>query len=162
MKNRLLWLFNNISYIIAGAAGIIALLLTTVNVIARYVFSNSLAGVEEVVTICFCYMVFVGAAGAYKARMHYGVDLLVNLLPEKGKKILLFFSQVLIIAGLICLTWLSWKYAVTSIKRTTSYLRISYFWIDLSLVIGFGLMAIYSILDLFKVPYDIEKKEESE
>lgn len=160
MKKKALWLFNNIAYLIAGAAGIIGLLITAVNVVARYVFSHSIAGAEEVVIICFCYLVFVGAAAAYKAKMHYGVDVLVNLLPEKGKKGLLFVTRIIIIAGLLCLTYLSYKYAVSSIKRTTAYLRISYFWIDLSLVIGFGLMAVYSVLDLLRIDYSPEKEVE--
>lgn len=147
----LLWLYNNITYVIAGLAGILALILTVCNVFARYVLNSSYPGTEEYVMICFAYVVFLGAAAAYKAKMHYGIDVFINLCPEKIRKIVSVITQLLITVCMAYITYLAISYAFSSVRRTTSYARISYFWILLPMAVGFFLITLYSIENLVQL-----------
>lgn len=158
MLSALQWLYNNILYVIAGTAGVFACTITVCNVFARYILNNSYPGTEECVMICFAYVVFLGAAAAYREKMHYGIDVLVNLFPEKIKKGINIFTQILVSFSLIYITYLSFSYAISCINRTTSYARISYFWVILPMAVGFLFMTFYSFEDLIR---SIIKKERS-
>lgn len=88
------------------------------NVILRYVFHSGIAWSEEVARFLFIWMVFLGAIGALKDNQHLGVDLLVERLPLKVRKIVFVFSNVLVLYALWLILDGSWKLTLSSIEST--------------------------------------------
>lgn len=128
--------------------GSIFLTTTTVivimNVFTRYFLKFTFHWSEEIAVSAFVWTIFLGFAGAYKNRDLIGVELLVQLLPEKGRKIMEFFTSLLLTVLSAGMFYFSYKYVAGSTKITAA-LEISYKYINASLVIAFALATVYSI-----------------
>lgn len=149
------WAIGHFAEIIAGIGLTVMVSITAFNVLSRYVFSYSFGGVEEISMMGSAWCVFVGAAAAYKRRMHYGVDILISILPEKGKKAVNFIIDLLLFLCLGYITYLSYVFAMNAWVKPTPFLSIPYFYIDISATLGFGLMTIQSLKFLIE---DMKKR----
>ena len=161
VKKILKWLLYNFPTMIAGAAGILSLLLITVNVFGRYVLNYSIPGIDELVVICFSYLIFIGAASAYRAKMHYGIDVFINLLPERLQRVVEIITHIIIIVLAVSVVYLGISFANAAWKRTTIYWHIPYFFVDIPIAVGFLFILVYAGVDLYKLLFrpDEAKKE---
>ena len=155
MKNKitLKTILTNLDAIITATTLSICVVLVNANVIMRYFFNSPLRWAEEVVTSLFVWTVFIGSAYAYRKHSHLGVDILVNILPPKMKKVVKAAMSIVELLVLIMLTVISSQYVYHLIfNRTgklkvvmTDLLRIPKWWTGIAVPIGFGLSVIYSI-----------------
>ena len=160
MKNKitLKGILTNLDAIITGLTLSICVVLVNANVIMRYFFNNPIHWAEEVVTSLFVWTVFIGSAYAYRKHSHLGVDIFVNILPPKVKKVVKTVMSVVELLVLIMLTVISSQYVYHLIfNRTgklkivmTDLLRVPKWWTGIAVPIGFGLSVIYSIYFMVK------------
>ena len=139
-------ILKNLDAWFAGFMFAITMTLVIINVFSRYFFNAPIAWVEEVSTSCFVYTVFVGAAWCLRTRQHVGVDLLVDRLPEKGREIVHFLTDIVILVLNSYVTYLSVLFMRSSKVKTMPILKISVNYLYFALLLGFGLMAIYSLI----------------
>ncbi|MGI6030267.1 MAG: TRAP transporter small permease [Eubacteriales bacterium] len=132
--------------VIASICLIITILIVVVNVTCRYLLNITFQWAEELATICFVWVVFVGAASAYKHNLHVGIDVLVNLFHGKVRKGLTLFVDLVLILSNVLLTVLSAQFAIYGSVKPTGVLRIPYTYVNISATVGFGLMLIYSLV----------------
>ena len=159
LKKAFWWVVLELPTLIAGIAGFASLLLVTVNVIGRYAFRHSIPGIDELVVICFSYLVFVGAASAYRAKMHYGIDVFVNMLPPQGQRAMEIFTRILIAVLSCAVIYLDIHFANAAWTRTTTYWHIPYFYVDIPIAIGFVYILIYALMDLYKLIFKPEQAQ---
>jgi len=149
MKKKILWLISHIEEIISviGLSGM--LLFTIFNVIMRYAFDSPKGWATELAVICLVWATFPGAAACHKKNLHYGMDFLVNRLPERAQYRL---RQTLMGVCVILFTVLAYTALLFTIKatKTTSFFMISYRYINSSAIVGFVSMAFYSMLFFIK------------
>ncbi len=151
-------IFGNLDAIITCVTLTICVILVNVNVITRYFLKSPVVGAEEIVTNLFVWTVFIGSAYAHRKHSHLGVDILVNLLPGKSKKIVADIVFLIELAILIMLTIISAQYvyhlifnAAGKYKPVVSdVLRMPKWYTAIAVPIGFGLSVIFSLVDLFK------------
>ena len=74
-----------------------------------------------------------------------GVDLLVNKLPPKARSIAHLITDIIVLALNGYVTYLSYMFIVSSKVKTMPVLKISSVYLNAALILGFGLMAIYSL-----------------
>lgn len=139
-------ILKNLDAWFAGFMFAITMTLVIINVFSRYFFNAPIAWVEEVSTSCFVYTVFVGAAWCLRTRQHVGVDLLVDRLPEKGREIVHFLTDIVILVLNSYVTYLSVLFMRSSKVKTMPIMKISVNYLYFALLLGFGLMAIYSLI----------------
>ena len=144
MKN----LLKNFDGVIAGAMMIVTILLVIVNVITRKLFNYIIIWSEEIATSCFVYSVFIGAAYAYRKHQHVGVDLLVERLPAGARRVVPTNALLVIINGYI--TVLSVQFIQSSWIKRMPITKLPSSAVSTALVIGFGLMTIYSLVFFVK------------
>ena len=143
----------------------ITMVLVIINVFSRYFFNAPIAWVEEVATSCFVYTVFVGAAWCLRTRQHVGVDLLVDRLPEKAREVVHLLTDIVILVLNGYVTYLSVLFMRSSKVKTMPILKISSVWLNSALILGFGLMTIYSLMNLIRTirePADSKRGEAAE
>ena len=169
-------IFGNLDAIICGATLTACLILVNVNVIFRYFLNNPINWTDEVVTSLFVWTVFMGSAYAHRKHSHLGVDIVVNLIHGKAKRVIEFVMSLLTILVLALLTYISYQYVYNLIysrgvlKLTlTDTLRIPKWYTGIAVPLGFGLSLIYQIyfflrdeLHLFKAPAPAEDAETEE
>lgn len=145
----MLWfLIRNIEEIIGCIGMCVTILVVSVNVALRYLFSQSMSWTEEVAVIGFSCVIFLGSAAVYKRGVHVGIDFVVNCLPENIRRAIAFLTLVFLMVFNGWLTYLGWVYAVESWEKPTSILFIPYFFVNLPICLGFGSMTVYSVVKL--------------
>lgn len=148
-KKYLLWLAENWISLVSGLALAGACTITFVNMIVRRFFTNFvIIGGEELTTLFICWTVFVGAAQAYKEKMLFGIDVFLNLMGPKLRNVvgILIDIIVLLVSGYV--SYLGWTLANSAWIRTTANLSIPYFFVDIPICIGFGMICYYDLKDL--------------
>ena len=73
---------------IAGVTLGFLILITFVNVMARYIFNRPIYWGEEVQVICLIVVVFFGAGAGFRTGSHVAIDFLVEQFSEKVQKII--------------------------------------------------------------------------
>lgn len=85
-------------------------LLTFANVIFRYVFNDNILWALELTVFMFAWMVLVGASYGVKKHFHIGVDVIINLAPERLRKVYAMIAAACCLAFSILLLIGSWNY----------------------------------------------------
>ena len=146
LKERGKHILKNLDAYVAGVLFAITMVLVIMNVFTRYIFNFVLAWSEEVATSCFVYTVFIGAAWCLRTRQHVGVDLLVERLPGKAREVVHLLTDVVILVLNSYITYLAVLFMRSSKAKTMPIMKISVNYLYAALLIGFGLMAIYSLV----------------
>lgn len=114
-------------------------------VLSRYVVTTPAAWVEEVSSIAFAWLIFVGAAEVHRRRQQISVDIVTSLLPPAMRSALAVLVEVGVLGFCLFAAFLGAEQALASWDSYTSILRLP-LWINfLGLTVGFLLMAYRSI-----------------
>ena len=159
-------ILTNLDAIICGTTLTLCVILVNLNVVFRYFLNSPLKWADEVVTSLFVWTVFMGSAYAHRKHAHLGVDIVVNLIHGKSKDVIALIVDILEMAILLLLTYISaqyvanliWKRGIIfktvdgvfkyagQIKLTyTDTLRIPKWYTGIAVPLGFGLSFCYSV-----------------
>lgn len=94
---------NEFEIYIGAVIFILMTILLFVQVVTRYVLHRSFTWTEEISTIFFVWMVYLGVCSAVLRRKHLRIDAFVEAMPFKVKKVLLIISNIIFIAFLLYL-----------------------------------------------------------
>ena len=97
-KKNIVAFFNNIEFSISQVILWIFVVLTSIQVILRYIFNNPLDWPEELNQILLVWMTFIGSIGLSRKNLHLRVDIVDDFLP---KKILIFLRSFFNISTII-------------------------------------------------------------
>jgi C4-dicarboxylate transporter DctQ subunit len=73
--------------LIAGILGVMTLI-TFANVVTRYGFNQNILWALELTVFLFGWLVLLGASYAVKKGAHLGVDIVINMLPPKPRRLM--------------------------------------------------------------------------
>ncbi len=144
--------------IICGTALVTMITLVIINVFLRYLFSYTISWAEEVATICFVWCVFLGASATYKHKLDMGIDFFISRVPEK------FSSTVKICTGLLLLVINGYIFVMAIIftriawEKPTAVLGVSSSVVNSALIVGFGLVTLYTLQFLYRDVKSIERQ----
>lgn len=148
------WLAANFLELVACIAMVVAVSVTAFNSLSRYIFDYTFAGSSEVVALAFVWVIFPATAASYHKKMHYGIDLIVDRLPEKLQNIANLITSVLSLVIMCVCMWLALVLIAKVGAKFMPVTNISYFWYDLPAVIAFIYMAGSAALSIVE---DIQK-----
>ncbi|MBP3654840.1 MAG: TRAP transporter small permease [Oscillospiraceae bacterium] len=151
----------NLDAIITCVTLSLCTILVNANIFSRYLFNSPILWAEEVATSLFIWTVFVGSAYAYRTHAHLGVDILVKALPEKAKKGVNIVIDIIEIAVLLMLTYVSAQYVANSWTRVTDVLMMPRWYFSIAVPIGFGWSLLYAIYFFVQDLRGKGKEEES-
>lgn len=138
------WFITHIEEIVSASAIAMMVSAIFINVVLRYFFRRPTSWADELAIIGMAYVTFVGGAAAYKRNMHFGIDILVDRLPVKGKRLLRALMTLAFIVLFAFMTYLGYDLTIHA-KKTMIYSGWSYKYMDAALPLGFLSMTIYSI-----------------
>ena len=161
-KERFRHILKNLDAYFAGFMFAITLVLVVVNVFTRYIFNYIIPWGEEVATSCFVYTTFIGGAWCLRTRQLVGVDMLVERLPYKAARIVNCCTDAIILFLNAYLTKLSYQYTYKGRIKTMPITKVSSVYLNSAMIIGFGLMTIYSVYNLYKSIKAVNKAPEKE
>jgi TRAP-type C4-dicarboxylate transport system permease small subunit len=97
--------FIKIFFAVVYIATIIIPISMFLQVLARYFFKKPIAGIEELATAAFIWMVIFGSAILFKEKKHIIVDAFISKRSEKTKKNVELISNMLMMLILIILIY---------------------------------------------------------
>ena len=140
---------NNFELYLGSIFMIVTSVLVIMNVFTRYFLKFTYFWAEEIAVGAFVWVIFLGLANSYRTNSLIGVEVLVNLLPRKGRKVLDFITSLIIAVIAIAMLYFSFSYVIGS-KKITAALEVSYAYINSSIVLSFALITIYSLINTVK------------
>lgn len=84
-------------------------LLASAQIVFRYFLNFPLGWTEEVLRYLFIWLVYISISLGVKKRKHIKVDLILLLLPKKGKFIMSIFSNIMFILFAILISYYGYK-----------------------------------------------------
>ena len=146
---------RRVEVILGGAASAILLammLLTFVDVVARYVFNRPLSGAFEVTELMLVVLIFAGLPLVSYADEHALMDFVDRLLGARPQRLLERLVQAACAAVMFLLAWLVWLKAdrIWAYRDATDVLRIVYgpFVYFMAVMIGLaGLIHLYKVVE---------------
>ena len=151
---------NEFEIYVGAVLFVIMTILLFIQVITRYFFGQAVTWAEELSTILFVWMIYLGVAAAVLRRKHLKIDAFVETLPFKGKRVLMIISNIIflvfsiyiIIPMMNVVNNYAAKHAVSSILKIPK--DISY----IVMPMAFGLTAIRLVQEIIRLSR--EKEEE--
>lgn len=131
-----------------------------VNVFLRYLFNYSISWAEEVATICFVWLVFVGASATYKHKMDMGIDVLITKTPQKVEQAIRFAVRLILLALNGYIFYMAIVFTKIAWVKPTAVLGISSAAFNSALIVGFGLITFHTIKFLYRDIADYLSKGE--
>lgn len=119
---------GNIDTIIACVVLAVLVVLTFAGVIFRYVMSQPFTWLEEVQTSCMVWIVFAAAGPAFRAGNQVAIEMVYDMFPNVGKKVLNIFISVVVVIVLAYLFYQSIGFINIFLQsgRSTPMLKIPY------------------------------------
>lgn len=151
MINNFKRFLDNFEIVISATFLCITVLVVIVNVGMRYLLqSGGLYWAEEVSTTCFIWSVFIGAAAAYRYKMHIGLDFITRMGPLAFRKILAVIIDGLMVGINGYIVYLSTLFIQQNGLKRTPVLDIPAIYVNLALSTGFTLITLHALCFLYK------------
>lgn len=168
MKKNWLKIVCNLDLFLSSIALVVLTLVTAAAVFMRYVLKTPLLWQEEAQAFCQVWMIFLGASVAFRQGSIVAIEMLVDSLPEKGRKIVGYVVDIFVIFTLTFLLVKSQEYLTQVFGRTgrsTPILGIPYMTIYGIAPFGCALMILSYLLSkylpLFVKKIDIDISSET-
>jgi TRAP-type C4-dicarboxylate transport system permease small subunit len=148
MKNRISGWVRLLENAITFSALSILLFSVLLGVLTRYVTESPAVWTTELSGILFTWVVFIGAMMAYRDGKHIRITLLVDKMPSRARRTVLFAGDVIVIGFLSYTAILSVKMMMLGATRLSPVMRIPFSWVYLATVIAFSAMALSAVMRL--------------
>jgi len=125
--------------------------LAFVQVVLRYVFNRSFFWAEEVILFAFTWLIFVASVVNLERGAHFGVDVFVNFLPDRGRRAAQALAQVVIGVILCVFIWVGFRFAAGSWVQESEILRLPMTYLYLSLPIAASAMLLVVVRNLVRL-----------
>ena len=113
-----------------------------VSVVFRYVLNSPLAWTEELASLLFAWLTFVGAYVGIRSRSHISIDTLVVFLPDGARRALSRLVDVGVLLLLVVFAWQGFRLTLTTWDLEFPAMEISRGYLYASLPVAAFLMAL--------------------
>ena len=138
--------------ILVGAL-VAELIVQFVNVWSRYLANRPVNWTSDTATIALTLITFVGAAVAIRRGQTISLRFFLNVVNERFASAAESAGAWLTLGLAVLVLDESPRYLSDSLQFRTPVLQIQTFWISIWVVVGFGLIALYTVDDLLRRPW---------
>ncbi len=131
-----------------AASALTLFVVTFLQVVFRFVFKSPLAWSQDMIRLCFTYLVFIGAAYCVRERAHLNIDVVISSLKPKLRRALELLINLLLCGFFVFLIYYGFQFAVSGKTQLAPYLPIPMFYYYLSVPISAGLMLFYMLFQV--------------
>lgn len=121
-----------------------AVAVACLQVVMRYVFRSGLPWPEEVATWVFAWAVLLGMAVATGRDAHISIDVVLRMLPPRGRAVLGFCNRAVVAAASVVLLVHGWDYVQRAIAASPALqLPMKYFFLAVPVGAAFNLFFLF-------------------
>ena len=158
MMKKSSWFPSRFEEVLCAVLFAVMAVITFLNIISRYLLKYSFAFTEELVVSFFVWLTLLGTSIAFREQSHLGFSFLVDRLPQKIRRILLWVTAGLGAALFIFLIYFSMGQIgeEVSLGITSSGIGVPQWWYT----IGVPLFSALIVLRVFQGAYRAGRKLE--
>ena len=136
---------GKIEYFLVALMIAIMAIVNFLQVVFRYVIEGSLPWSEELLRFLFVWTTFLGAGIGVRKGAHLGLTIIVNNLPPKLKKFVVFVNYLICIvfSAIIGMLGLSIVSMQAEFNVRSSAMVIPMYWISLAIPVSFALIILH-------------------
>jgi len=116
----------------------------------RYVLNNPSPQLFELSIYCFVWVIYLGGALATRYNQHVRFDLIYRSLPEKARRVLEIFFDLLTNGVLLVLFYPAVRYTIEMYKIKASVLRVPWTFLLIVFPIFLALVLIHNFTNIVK------------
>jgi TRAP-type C4-dicarboxylate transport system permease small subunit len=136
-------------------------------VVCRYALALPFASGEEIARYLMVWCIFLGIIGATRKKAHVRVEAFVDFLPAAPRRFVIFISELITTVAFCALFYLALELIGRSmgpLAQKTPLTRLPYWYMYVSLALGFGLSALRSLQLIVKefIPHKIKAVDSEE
>ena len=79
--------------------------LTSINVVARYIFNYGLVWSDELVRYSLLWITFIGSAVLVRYKQHLAIDIFEKTMPHRVRAVAYYFTHVIILCVAVIFIW---------------------------------------------------------
>ena len=128
-------------FMVMGSAILIQIILRTMG--------QSMIAMEDIALFGFFWLVFLGAAVAFKEGIHVKVEFFVNWMPDRVRGLIIMAANLIVLIFMILFTWSGVLFTINNVQQHAMQLRISMAYVYFILPVS-GLVAIIIIVGKLK------------
>lgn len=121
-----------------------------VQVFSRQIFSYTPSWSEELSRVLFVWISFLGIAYGFKEKLHIGVGLFVNMMPEKVQTFFDYLAKILVIGFGVLMIYYGWMFTTLMGRSTLPGLGVPSSVLYASIPITGVFVTLYGIELLFR------------
>lgn len=138
------------------------LFVTFYQVVSRYVLNTPLFWSEELTRYLLIWMTMIGSAMALSKHEHFSITTFIDCFSLGGQKLMYYLRNFVLFIVLIIISYYGYAFAIlNSTQYSPSIYWLSLFWACLALPVGFALMLLCVIKDVFFTNFEEAKKREN-
>jgi TRAP-type C4-dicarboxylate transport system permease small subunit len=141
------------------------MILVVVEVFTRYVLDRPLMVADEVSAYMLVALSFLGLAYTWRQGGHVRITILVNRLPGKAAAWVRLIGLIMTFIFMIELDRAAYKMIVYALQinlRSSTWLMFPLFWPQLTVFIGFVLLTLLLVIDIFRTGVKIRTGKKAE
>ncbi|MCY4463093.1 MAG: TRAP transporter small permease [Albidovulum sp.] len=144
-KSMILSALLNAAAFSVFAISVLMVVVTLAQVVFRYVIAAPLPWSEELARYCFVWIVFLGGAIGLSRGIHLGVDLFVNLLPDRFRPGLEALSNALIACFAAAVVYASYPVINMNMLQRSPAMGVQMSWIYIAIPISMCLIVLICV-----------------
>lgn len=116
---RVVFRLADVANMLAAVCALILAILGTADVIGNFVLNSPILGTKEYSSVILACLFFLGMTAAVRGKTEISVDVIVNALPARPRRFVLFFNWLATTFFFGILTFLSWRLTLHSYQKGT-------------------------------------------
>lgn len=141
---------DGILKIVMALTSLLLFIVTFLQVVSRFIFKTPIAWSQDVIRLCFVYLVFWGAAYCLKEKAHLNIDVFLTALKPKMRKIVEIIINVVLLLFFVFLIYFGFSFMQTGSTQNAPYLPIPMSFFYLSVPTSAVFMFYYMIQEIFR------------
>ena len=136
---------GKVEYFLVAVMIAVMAIVNFLQVVFRYVIEGSLPWSEELLRFLFVWTTFLGAGIGVRKGAHLGLTIIVNNLPPKLKKFVVFINYLICIvfSAIIGMLGLSLVSMQAEFNVRSSAMVLPMYWISLAIPVSFALIILH-------------------
>lgn len=142
-----------LTLLVRGIIGIALLVLFLVSfsvIIGRVFFGASMGWSQDVIRLCFTYVIYFGAAYCVREKGHLNVDFLLGMMKPRLRQTVEFIINLVLLAFFAFIVYFGFQFAATGASQKSPYLMLPMTWYYYGVPVSGAMMFFYMLKQLIE------------
>lgn len=138
-----------LTWIMRGIIGVALLVLFAVTfsvIVGRIFFNASMGWSQDIIRLCFTYVIYLGAAYCVREKGHLNVDFILGMMKPQTRKTVEFIINIVLLAFFAFIAYYGVIFAATGASQKSPYLMLPMTYYYYSVPIS-GVLMFYYMLE---------------